>query len=85
MAATAQAQAEVTKEAQRAEIEHAKAQGGRYRGRKPPYGREQLQTVQNLPGQNVGTSEIARATGQTIPRINADPVEAEANLAAWGL
>jgi putative DNA-invertase from lambdoid prophage Rac len=88
MAATAQAQAEATKEAQRAGIEHAKAQGGRYRGRKPSYSREQLQTVQNLLGQDVGTSEIARATElsrQTVLRIKADPVEAEANLAAWGL
>jgi DNA invertase Pin-like site-specific DNA recombinase len=88
MAATAQAQAEATKEAQRAGIEHAKAQGGRYRGRKPSYSREQLQAVQNLLGQGVGTSEIGRATElsrQTVLRIKADPVEAEANLAAWGL
>ncbi|MBO1906642.1 recombinase family protein [Microvirga sp. 3-52] len=88
MAATAQAQAEATKEAQRAGIEHAKAQGGRYRGRKPSYNREQLQAVQNLLGQGVGTSEIGRATElsrQTVLRIKADPVEAEANLAAWGL
>ncbi|WP_262029248.1 recombinase family protein [Microvirga sp. Mcv34] len=87
MAATAQAQAEATKEAQRAGIEHAKAQGGRYRGRKPSYSREQLQAVQHLLGQGVGTSEIGRATElsrQTVLRIKADPVEAEANLAAWG-
>jgi putative DNA-invertase from lambdoid prophage Rac len=88
MAATAQAQAEATKEAQRAGIEHAKAQGGRYRGRKPSYNREQLQIVQNLRGQGAGTSEIAKATKltrQTVLRIKADPVEAEANLATWGL
>ena len=88
MAATAQAQAEATKEAQRAGIEHAKAQGGRYRGRKPSYSREQLQAVQNLLGQSVGTSEIARATKltrQTVLRIKADPIEAETNLATWGL
>ena len=35
MAATAQAQAEATKEAQRAGIAHAKASGESYRGRKP--------------------------------------------------
>ena len=35
MTATAEAQAEATKAAQRAGIEHAKAAGERYRGRKP--------------------------------------------------
>ena len=40
MAATAQAQAEATKEAQRLGIEHAKATGEGYRGRKPSYNRE---------------------------------------------
>ena len=40
MAATAQAQAEATKEAQRAGIEHAKANGEGYRGRKPSYSRD---------------------------------------------
>ncbi len=88
MAATAQAQAEATKEAQRAGIEHAKALEGRYRGRKPSYSRGQLQTVQSLIGQDAGTSAIAKATGltrQTVLRIKADPVEAEANLATWGL
>ncbi len=76
MAATAQAQAEVTKEAQRAGIEHAKALEGRYRGGEPSYSREQLQTVQALLGQEAGTSAIAKATGltrQTVLRIRADP------------
>lgn len=88
MAATAQAQAEATKEAQRAGIAHAKAQEGRYLGRKPSYSRQQLETVQSLVGQDAGTSTIARTTGltrQTVLRIKADPVEAAANLAAWGL
>jgi DNA invertase Pin-like site-specific DNA recombinase len=88
MAATAQAQAEATKEAQRAGIAHAKAQEGRYLGRKPSYSRQQLETVQSLVGQETGTSAIARATGltrQTVLRIKADPGEAEANLAAWGM
>jgi DNA invertase Pin-like site-specific DNA recombinase len=39
MAATAQAQAEATKEAQRAGIEHAKANGESCRRRKPSYTR----------------------------------------------
>jgi DNA invertase Pin-like site-specific DNA recombinase len=88
MAATAQAQAEATKEAQRAGIEHAKALEGRYKGRKPSYSREQFRTVQALVGQEAGTSAIAKATGltrQTVLRIKADPAEAEANLATWGL
>ena len=46
MAATTQAQAEATKEAQRAGIEHAKANGESYRGRKPSYYRDQLAMVQ---------------------------------------
>src|SRR6516165_1561108 len=52
MAATAQAQAEATKAAQRAGIEHAKAKGDGYRGRKPSYTREQLEAAQNMLSQN---------------------------------
>jgi putative DNA-invertase from lambdoid prophage Rac len=50
MAATAQAQAEATKEAQRAGIAHAKANGDAraYRGRKPSYGRKQYESAQAL-------------------------------------
>lgn len=84
MAATAQAQAEATKEARRAGIEHAKANGDGYRGRKPSYSREQLMTVQNMLGQNAGISEIAKATAlsrQTVYRVQDDPAAAEAALA----
>lgn len=47
MATTAQAQAEATKEAQKAGVEHARANGSRagekaYRGRKPSFSREHL-------------------------------------------
>ena len=45
MAALSQAQAEATKEAQRAGIEHAKAREDTYRGRKPSFTREQLDHV----------------------------------------
>jgi DNA invertase Pin-like site-specific DNA recombinase len=86
MAATAQAEA--TKEAQRAGIANAEAQEGHYLGRKPSYSRQQIETVQSLLGQDAGTSAIAKTTGltrQTVLRIKADPVEAEANLATWGL
>src|SRR3954465_7348937 len=71
MAATAQAQAEATKEAQKAGIEHAK-DSGVYRGRKPSFTREQLQTVQDLQAQGAGVSAIAAATGlsrQAVYRI----------------
>ncbi|MBR0975790.1 recombinase family protein [Bradyrhizobium japonicum] len=83
MAASAQAEAEATKEAQRAGIEHAKA-NGEYRGRKPSFNRKQLATVQNLIGQSV--SVIARESGlsrQTVYRIQSDPVAAAAALTTW--
>ncbi len=89
MAATAQAQAEVTKEAQRAGIEHAKAaEDGRYKGRKPSYSRQQYQAARNLLSQDRGISDIAaqtELTRQTVYRIKNSPVAAEAALAAWGM
>jgi DNA invertase Pin-like site-specific DNA recombinase len=89
MAATAQAQAEVTKEAQRAGIEHAKTEKPEaYRGRKPSYNREQLNLVRDMTGTGAGTTEVSRAAGlsrQTVLRIRANMVEAEAALARWGL
>ncbi|SPF77603.1 recombinase family protein [Pseudoprimorskyibacter insulae] len=89
MAATAQAQAEVMKEAQRAGIEHAKTERPEaYRGRKPSYNREQLNLVRDMTDTGAGTTEVSRAAGlsrQTILRIRANMVEAEAALARWGL
>jgi putative DNA-invertase from lambdoid prophage Rac len=86
MAATAQAQAEATKVAQRAGIAHAKANGERsYLGRKPTYSRDQLARVQQMLGQH-GTASIAKETGltrQTVYRIKDDPAGAEAVVAAW--
>jgi putative DNA-invertase from lambdoid prophage Rac len=87
MAATAQAQAEATKAAQRAGIDHAKANGESYRGRKPSYSREQLERVQNMLGQDANVVQIAQATNlsrQTVYRIKDDPAAAEAALATWG-
>jgi putative DNA-invertase from lambdoid prophage Rac len=86
MAASAQAEAEATKEAQRAGIEHAKANGEGYRGRKPSYTREQLRMVQDMLGQAANPSTIAKATSlsrQTVYRIKDDPAAAEAALAVW--
>jgi putative DNA-invertase from lambdoid prophage Rac len=90
MSATAQAQAEATKAAQRAGIAHAKANDDRaYLGRKPSYTREHLKQVRDLLGrQSIGIAQIANETGltrQTVYRIKNDPAGAEAALAAWEL
>jgi putative DNA-invertase from lambdoid prophage Rac len=90
MAATAQAQAEATKAAQRAGIEHAKAKdSAAYLGRKPSYTRRQFSMVRHMLGQDaVGIARIAKETGltrQTVYRIKDDPTVAEASLAAWGM
>jgi DNA invertase Pin-like site-specific DNA recombinase len=88
MAATAQAQAEATKAAQRAGIEYIKASDERsYLGRKPSFTREQFDQVRDLLGnQALGIAQIAKDTGltrQTVYRIKDDPAGAEAALAAW--
>jgi putative DNA-invertase from lambdoid prophage Rac len=89
MAATAQAQAEATKEAQRAGIAHAKANGDvhAYKGRKPSYSRKQFESAQAMLGKSASVGEVARITGltrQTVYRIKDDPVAAESALATWG-
>ncbi len=88
MAALSQAQAEATKEAQKAGVAHAKAKGDAspYRGRAPSFDRARFTTVQDMLGQGSGVSAIAKTTGltrQTVYRIQADPVAAEASLATW--
>jgi len=86
MAATAQAQAEATKEAQKAGIAHAKARGVPYKGRKPSYDRTKLDTVIAMLGKGAGTSETARAAGvsrQTVLRIKSDKAGSEAALVRW--
>jgi putative DNA-invertase from lambdoid prophage Rac len=90
MSATAQAQAEATRAAQRAGIAHAKANDDRaYLGRKPSFTRDQLnQARAMLSQQTVAITQIAKEIGltrQTIYRIKDDPAGAEAALAAWGL
>jgi putative DNA-invertase from lambdoid prophage Rac len=90
MAATAQAQAEATKAAQRAGIEHAKQNDQRaYLGRKPSFTREQFVKVRSMLGQQTaGMAQIANETGltrQTVYRIKDDPAGAEAALGVWGL
>jgi putative DNA-invertase from lambdoid prophage Rac len=86
MAATAQAQAEATKAAQRAGIDHARQDATRYRGRKPSFTRQQLATVQDMLGQGHGISTIAyetRLSRQTVYRIKDDPAGQERALAVW--
>ena len=88
MAATAQAQTEATKDAQRAGIAHAKskAEASPYRGRAPSFDRAQLTTVRDMMGQGSGVSAIAKVVGlsrQAVYRIQADPVGAEAAVVAW--
>jgi len=90
MSATAQAQAEATKAAQRAGIAHAKVHDDRaYLGRKPSFTRDQFNTVRTMLGQQaVGIAQIAKETGltrQTVYRIKNDPAGGEAALVAWGL
>jgi putative DNA-invertase from lambdoid prophage Rac len=87
MAATAQAQAEATKAAQKAGIAYAKQQPEvRYRGRKPSYSRVQFDTIRVMLDQQQGISVIAKTTclsRQTVYRIEQDPAAAEAVLVAW--
>lgn len=88
MAAAGEAELEATREAQKAGIEHARKQADQtaYRGRKPSYTRDQLTIISGMLGQGDGVSAIATETGlsrQTIYRVQADPVEAEAALARW--
>lgn len=88
MAATAQAQAEVTKEAQKAGIAHAQAHddGTKYRGRKPSFSCDQFAAARQLLSQGIGVSAIAKTTGltrQSVYRIQAEPGKQLAALRAW--
>ncbi len=87
MAATAHAQAEATKAAQRAGIEHAQQSGDRvYLGRKPSFTRLQFKTVREMLNRSAAIALIANETGltrQTVYRIKNDPAACEGMLAAW--
>ena len=88
MAATAQAQAEATREAQKAGIAAARESGEKYLGRRPSFTRPDMETVQQMAAQGMGDSAIARALGlsrQTVIRIRRDPSAAAAMLGRWGL
>jgi DNA invertase Pin-like site-specific DNA recombinase len=88
MAATAQAQAEVTKEAQKAGIAHAQVHdnGTKYRGRKPTFTCHQFAVARELLSQGIGVSAVAKTTGlnrQSIYRIRSKPEQQIAALRAW--
>ena len=88
MAATAQAQAEVTKEAQKAGIAHAQANdnGTKYRGRKPTFTFDQFTRVRELLNQGLGVSAVAKTVGlkrQSIYRIQSEPEKQLAALRSW--
>lgn len=87
MAAMAQAQAEATKEAQRAGIAHARANDDlAYLGRKPSYDEKQLAIVARMLAKRASVTEIANTTKlsrQTVYRIKDDPAAAEALIESW--
>lgn len=88
MAATAQAQAEATREAQKAGIAAARESGEKYLGRRPSFTRPDMETVQEMAAQGMGDSAIARALGlsrQSVIRIRRDPSAAAAMLGRWGM
>lgn len=89
MAATAQANAEAMKEAQRGGIALARSTDGpaKYRGRKPSFSKEQLSTVCQMLDLSLGIGEISSATGlsrQSIYRIRDDRAAAHGALVKWG-
>ncbi|MGC0391111.1 recombinase family protein [Bradyrhizobium sp. USDA 241] len=87
MAATAQANAEAIKEAQRSGIALARLTAEtKYRGRKPSYSADQLEAVRFMLSQSAGVGQIAKATGlsrQSVYRIKKDPAAAEAAVQNW--
>ena len=87
MAALSQAQAEATKEAQRAGIAHAKAGSKKvYLGRKPSYTENQVAEVITLMGEGKGVSEVAKQLGLSraaIYRIQKNPSDALAIVHSW--
>lgn len=87
MAALSQAQAEASKEAQRAGIAHAQAGSKKvYLGRKPSYTESQIFEVITLTGEGKGVTEVAKQLGLSraaVYRIQKSPTEAIASIRAW--
>jgi len=88
LAATAQAQAEAAKIAQRAGIEAAKKVPRKYLGRKPSFDRQTFRAVQDLTSKGLGVAMVAREMGlsrQTVMRIRDNPDQVEQTLRRWSL
>lgn len=86
MAATAQAQVEATKAAQRFGIEAARQDRKRYLGRKPSFTPMQFTAVQDALALGLGPVAVARQVGvsrQTVDRIRRDPGSCKKSLEAW--
>jgi putative DNA-invertase from lambdoid prophage Rac len=87
MAGMAQARMEATRDAQRAGINYAKANGPeKSLGRKPTFGAHQLAEVLRMADLGESNSEIAPQIGlvsRTVIRIRADPTKAEKMVALW--
>lgn len=87
MAALSQAQAEATKEAQKAGIAHAQAGSKKvYLGRKPSYTESQIFEVITLTGEGKGVTEVAKQLGLSraaVYRIQKSPTEAIASIRVW--
>jgi putative DNA-invertase from lambdoid prophage Rac len=87
MAALSQAQAEATKEAQKAGIAHAKAgRDDAYKGRKPQFTYKQFETVREMLVQERPITTIASAMGlsrQSVYRIRDNAAWAIAALERW--
>ncbi|MFG6517833.1 hypothetical protein ACGYLX_10265 [Sulfitobacter sp. 1A13496] len=87
VAATAQAQAEATKETQEAGIPPAKEDKTKYRGKKPIFDYATLEKVQRLLEMgSKSISSISRACSlsrQTVLRIRDDPGRAQKALNRW--
>lgn len=88
MAATAEAQAEATKQAQSAGIKAAKENPSKYRGRQPSYNRRIFEAVRSELKLNPNITSVAKnydLTRQTVIRIRDNEAEAEAALVRWGM
>lgn len=87
MAAMGQAQAEASKEAQKAGIAHTRASDPTaYLGRKPTFDKAKLEQVLSKHGEGTSISQIARELGlsrSTVHRIIADPAAASAAVLKW--
>lgn len=86
MAATAQAQAEATKHAQKAGIAKARQDDTKYRGRKPSYDRKTFDLITAMIDQGYGDTAIAkecRVSRQTVIRIKSDRKSAAESLMRW--